>query len=336
MTQKKGAIATTSSHSAFYNIIPGALEEGLEVYAVCFDRDWALWSQYPDLLERIHLIRVKHYNDAEEIVAAFNSIDAEVVIVPHGSFVRYLPVSHLKQLKHPIFGGIKILGYEGNRDRNAALLCASDIAIPRVFKDPETIDCPVIAKLHGAEGGKGYFIAADKEDFLAKSKGKKVDFIQEFVNGVSVYAHYFSSPLYNRCELLGFDRRLESNANSQFLPSFIDPSFTVVGNVPIVVRESLVPRYLQMGQNFANTTGLVGPFCLETIVTPELKIYAFEFSGRIVAGTTVWVPYGNTYANTLWGEPMYMGKRIAREIKEAFEQNKLDKLIVDSPKLEEI
>ena len=120
------------------------------------------------------------------------------------------------------------------------------------------------------------------------------------------------------------------------MASFEDPSFTVVGNVPIVVRESLVPEYHQMGRNFVEQTGLVGPFCIETIITSDPKIYAFEFSGRIVAGTTVWVPYGNTYANNLWGEPMYMGKRIAREVKRAFAENKLNLISIDSPKLEEL
>jgi len=91
-----------------------------------------------------------------------------------------------------------------------------------------------------------------------------------------------------------------------------------------------------MGQSFVKETGLAGPFCIETIVTDEPKIYAFEFSGRIVAGTTVWVPFGNTYANMLWGEPMYMGKRIAREVKHAFAKNKVALLTVDSPKLKEI
>ena len=332
----KAILATTSSHSSFYNIIPGAIEEGLEIYAVCFDRDWELWSQYPDFLKKINVIRVKDYKDTKATIKAFNSIDEKTVIVPHGSFVRYLSVDELKQLKHPIFGGVKILAYEGDRNRNAGLLTDSGIRTPRVYSNIDEIDRPVMVKLHGAEGGKGYFIAFNKEDFKKKSKKKKVDFIQEYVSGVSVYAHYFSSPLESRCELLGFDRRLESNANSQYLASFEEPSFTVVGNVPIVVRESLVPEYHRMGENFVEQTGLVGPFCIETIITTDPKIFAFEFSGRIVAGTTVWVPYGNTYANALWGEPMYMGKRIAREIRRAFEQNKLDKITVDSPKLKEI
>ncbi|NHJ40176.1 MAG: formate--phosphoribosylaminoimidazolecarboxamide ligase [Asgard group archaeon] len=333
---QKVAIATTSSHSSFYNIIPGALEEGLDVYAVVFDRDWELWSQYPNILDKINILRVKHYNDSNEIVRKFNSIENNVIIVPHGSFVRYLSVKDLKQIKHPIFGGVKILAYEGFRNRNSGLLGAANIRIPMVFDNPNLIDRPVMVKVHGAEGGKGYFIAIDKNDFLGKSKGKMVDFIQEYVSGVSIYAHYFSSPLMNRCELLGFDRRLESNANSQFLVSTEEPSFTVVGNIPIIVRESLVPEYQKMGDNFVKQTGLIGPFCIETIVTPEPKVYAFEFSGRIVAGTTVWVPNGNTYANTLWGESMYMGKRIAREIKNAYAQNKIEEIIVDSPKLKEV
>ncbi len=332
----KAAIATTSSHSSLYNIVPGALEEGLDVYVVCFDRDWELWSQYPDLLKKINILRVNDYSDAQSIIRKLNGIDREIVIVPHGSFVRYLSVEQLKRLKHPILGGVKILAYEGNRDRNSGLLTASGITTPKIFDKASKIDRPVMIKLDGAEGGKGYFIASGKEDFNKKKKGKKVNFIQEYVSGVSIYAHYFSSPIEGRCELLGFDRRLESNVNSQYLAPSEEPSFTVVGNVPIAVRESLVPEYHRMGTEFVEQTGLVGPFCIETICTSEPKIYAFEFSGRIVAGTTVWVPYGNTYANLLWNEPMYMGKRIAREIKKAYESDSLDLLTVDSPKLEEI
>lgn len=333
---QKATIATTSSHSSFYNIIPGALEEGLDVYAIVFDRDWDLWSKYPNILDKINILRVKHFSDSNEIVRKFNSIEDDVIIIPHGSFVRYLSVKDLKQLKYPIFGGVKILAYEGFRNRNSDLLAAADIKTPIVFDSSDLIDRPVMVKVHGAEGGKGYFIAVDKNDFLKKSKGKMVDFIQEYVSGVSIYAHYFSSPLMNRCELLGFDRRLESDANSQYLVSTKKPSFTVVGNIPIVVRESLVPKYQRMGDNFVKQTGLVGPFCIETIATSDPKIYAFEFSGRIVAGTTIWVPYGNTYANNLWGESMYMGKRIAREIKTAYAQNRLSDIIVDSPKLKEV
>jgi 5-formaminoimidazole-4-carboxamide-1-(beta)-D-ribofuranosyl 5'-monophosphate synthetase len=330
---QKPAIATMSSHSSLFNIIPGAIEEDLEVYAVITERDWPLWSQYSELLENISILKVGNTSETKAIIKQFNSIDEEYIIIPHGSFVRYLSSEDLDRLQAPLLGGTKILKYEANRVKNTSLLDKSDILTPKIYNDPEEIDRPVMVKLHGAEGGRGYFIASDKEDYKIKSKGKTVDFIQEYVSGVSIYAHYFNSPMKKRCELLGFDRRLESNVNAQYLFTSADPTFTVVGNVPIVVRESLVPEYQRIGENFAKTTGIVGPFCIETICTSDLKIYAFEFSGRIVAGTTVWVPFGNTYANTLWQEPMYMGKRIAREISLAHQQNAIETILIDSPNI---
>jgi len=68
--------------------------------------------------------------------------------------------------------------------------------------------------------------------------------------------------------------------------------------------------------------GIIGPFCLETVVTDDLKIYTFEISARIVAGTNVGIGI-SPYAYLKYGEIMWMGKRIAREIKQAGVQFKL-------------
>ncbi|MEA2071483.1 MAG: formate--phosphoribosylaminoimidazolecarboxamide ligase [Asgard group archaeon] len=331
------SLATMSSHSSFYNIIPGALAEELQVYAVCLKRDRPLWIQHPHITDNITLLSVPSTEETDAIVETFNTIDDEVLIIPHGSFVRYLSKKDLEKIRHPIFGGTKILSYEAIRQKNSGLLKKAGLQTPKVFSSIDEIDRPVIIKLHGAEGGKGYFVAESKKEVKEKQTTEdSIDFIQEYISGVSIYAHYFSSPILERCELLGFDRRLESNVNAQHLTDFDEPSFTVVGNVPIVVRESLVPEYQRIGEAFVDHTGIVGPFCIETICTPELAIYAFEFSGRIVAGTTVWVPHGSTYANVLWGEEMYMGKRIAREIKLAMKKKETDKLFIDSPKLQEV
>jgi 5-formaminoimidazole-4-carboxamide-1-(beta)-D-ribofuranosyl 5'-monophosphate synthetase len=72
--------------------------------------------------------------------------------------------------------------------------------------------------------------------------------------------------------------------------------------------------------------GLFGPFCLETIVTPDLEFYVFEISARIVAGTNPYVG-GSPYADLRYDEPMSTGRRIAREIKLAIEQDKLKKVL---------
>ena len=78
---------------------------------------------------------------------------------------------------------------------------------------------------------------------------------------------------------MGFDKRYESNVDSlgrisardQIDLPKIDPSYVIVGNIPIVVRESYLPRIMQMGENVIKESqkmvkgGLWGPFSLETI-----------------------------------------------------------------------
>jgi 5-formaminoimidazole-4-carboxamide-1-(beta)-D-ribofuranosyl 5'-monophosphate synthetase len=64
--------------------------------------------------------------------------------------------------------------------------------------------------------------------------------IQEYVIGVPVYIHYFHSPITGETELLGFDRRYESNvdgigripAADQMSMGF-EPSYVVAGNTPL-------------------------------------------------------------------------------------------------------
>jgi 5-formaminoimidazole-4-carboxamide-1-(beta)-D-ribofuranosyl 5'-monophosphate synthetase len=101
-----------------------------------------------------------------------------------------------------------------------------------------------------------------------------------------------------------------------------------VGNFPIVLRESLLPEYMRMGDNVHKKAlelappGIIGPFCLETVITDDLRIYTFEISARIVGGTNVGIGT-SPYAYLRYGENMYMGKRIALEIREALEQKRL-------------
>jgi 5-formaminoimidazole-4-carboxamide-1-(beta)-D-ribofuranosyl 5'-monophosphate synthetase len=110
-----------------------------------------------------------------------------------------------------------------------------------------------------------------------------------------------------------------------------DPTFTVVGNFPVMPRESLAIQMHNLGESFVKATkklvppGITGPFCLELCIDPELNIYVFEFSGRIVAGTNCFVPY-SPYSYIQWGEPMSMGRRIAREIWEAIREKRLDEV----------
>jgi len=72
--------------------------------------------------------------------------------------------------------------------------------------------------------------------------------------------------------------------------------------------------------------GIIGPFCLETVITDDLKIFTFEISARIVAGTNVGIGT-SPYAYLRYGENMYMGRRIAVEFKEAIKQKRLQDIV---------
>ena len=71
--------------------------------------------------------------------------------------------------------------------------------------------------------------------------------------------------------------------------------------------------------------GMNGPFCIEGVYDENAQFSAFEFSARIVAGTNIFMN-GSPYTSLIFDEPMSMGRRIAREIKQADEKNELNSI----------
>src|SRR5690606_23135411 len=109
-------------------------------------------------------------------------------------------------------------------------------------------------------------------------------------------------------------------------------SYNIMGNMEVVIRESLLPEVFDMGQQVVDVSkklepgGLIGPFCLETIITPELEIYVFEISARIVAGTNPYIS-GSPYADLRYDIPMSTGRRVALDIRTAIESDQLEKVL---------
>ncbi len=135
---------------------------------------------------------------------------------------------------------------------------------------------------------------------------------------------------------MGMDLRLEANVDglARIPPRVLEelglePSYVVVANIPVVARESLLARIIEYGERFNRAVkeetkaAIIGPYSLEGVVTEKLEYIVFEFSGRIVAGTNVYTGLGSPYAFLYWSEPMWMGRRIARELREAFEKRRL-------------
>ena len=84
------------------------------------------------------------------------------------------------------------------------------------------------------------------------------------------------------------------------------------------MRESLLPQVFKMGEAVVEKSlelfgGIIGPFCLETVVTEDLEFKVFEISARIVAGTNPYIS-GSPYSELIQPD-MSTGRRIAQEIK---------------------
>ena len=346
--QKKLSIGTLGSHSSL-NIFKGAKEEGFRTVCVCKEKDAIMYQKFPLVDE---LIIVKDFAEllTEELQEKLRKLN--VVLIPHGSFTAYLSTKQLTDsLMVPMFGNRELLHWEADRKEQEDWLRQAGLRLPATFKKPEDIDRLTIVKLPGAKGGRGYFLANSPKAFFRKftemvARGllseEDVDkvHLQEYALGVNVYPSYFSSIMKNDVELLAMDRRYESAVDSigkipaaQQLDIDVNPTYTVVGNFPIVLRESLLPEIMRMGDSVHKKArelappGIIGPFCLETVITDDLKIFTFEISARIVAGTNVGIGT-SPYAYLKYGANMYMGRRIAMEIKEALKQKRLNEIAV--------
>ena len=333
---KNYKIATIGSHSAL-QILKGAKDEGFETICVCTPDRKKMYESYNLADEIIIVDKYENYLEVDQQL-----IDKNAVVIPHGSFVSYLGYEKILKIQSMYYGTKEILEWEEDRVKEREWLLKADLKLPRIFKKPEDIDSPAIIKFHGAQGGRGYFIANNTKEFNERIKEYPTDtpyVIQEYIVGVPLYSHYFYSPVNDELEIMSFDKRYESNADSigriaakDQLDADIRTSYTITGNIPLVLRESIIPVVYGMGERVIETSkdivnkGLFGPFCLEAIVDTNLNFYVFEISARIVAGTNPYVN-GSPYTWLKYNEPMSTGRKIAKDIKEAIEKGKLEDVL---------
>ena len=338
----KLTVATLCSHSSL-QIFNGAKKEGFRTLGLTVKDNVRYYDAFP-LAKPDEFIKLDSYGDLLDNVDEL--LARNVIIVPHGSFVEYMGTDKFEKMPLPTFGNRNVLRWESNRDRMREWLETAGIVMPRVIEDPKTIDRPVLVKYHGAKGGRGFFIAKDYPEFKMGLDLEQEYTIQEYILGTRYYLHYFYSPIKQdgfRChdgslELMSMDRRDESNidelyklgASEELKKLGLFPSFVVTGNVPVVIRESLLPKVFDMGEQVVKRAyelfgGMIGPFCLEGIVTDKLEFKVFEISSRIVAGSNPFIS-GSPYSD-LVEVNMSTGRRISREIKNAVREDAMDKVI---------
>jgi len=332
-------VATLCSHSSL-QIFHGARMEGFKTLGIAVDQNTKFYDAFP-LGKPDEIIWLDSYDEMMKRTDEF--VDRNVIIIPHGSFVEYMGHERFEKVEVPTYGNRQVLHWESDREKEREWLISAGISMPRKLSDPNEINRPVLVKYHGAKGGKGFFIAKDYPDFKLGIDHTQPYTIQEYIMGTRYYLHYFFSPiqeggyrvLNGALELLSIDRRDESNidemyklgAQEELKKHGLYPSFVVTGNISVVVRESLLPKIFEMGEKVVKRSqelfgGMVGPFCLESIVTDKLEFKVFEISSRIVAGTNPFIS-GSPYSDMI--EPgMSTGRRIAKEIRKALDHGMLD------------
>lgn len=270
--------------------------------------------------------------------------------------VPYLqaPELHGLELIHvPTYGNRRIIPYEFDRKKQRQWLeKEACLRMPEEIEDPKDINGPVMLKLMGAPGGRGAVAVDSFEQYLKVmwTRGTKHDYsgstIQRFIPGTRYYLQFLAAPFrqYNGTDLefFGIDRRDESDADESFklgsrrelLDMGRPPTYNVTGNVQAVLRESILMKdAVPAGKKTLEAShrlvegGMIGPFCLESIVDSESNMYIFEISARIVAGSNALVA-GSAYAPYIYGnEKMTYGRRMMIDIKEGFKRGEISKII---------
>jgi 5-formaminoimidazole-4-carboxamide-1-(beta)-D-ribofuranosyl 5'-monophosphate synthetase len=340
----KFTIATLGSHCSL-QVLKGAKDEGFKTLLVCEKRRLDLYRRFGFIDE---IVEVGSFGEILGDTCRRRLKRTSSILIPHGTLISQMTSDEIEKIDTPIFGNKWILRWEADRDLKEKLMMEAGLRTPKAVRSKNEIKSLCIVKLHGAAGGRGYYLASNRESFEDGAR-RLVDqkiireesdlYIQEFIRGVPVYLQYFYSPITEQLELLGIDRRYESDIDGisripakQQLDASAEPSYTVIGNIPLVLRESLLDEVYKMGENFVHTAehlvppGMLGPFCLEGMYDSEGKFTTFEFSSRIVAGTNLYLD-GSPYSGLVYDEPMSMGRRIAREVKIAKKKSRVDKVV---------
>ena len=282
------------------------------------------------------------------------------IFIPHRSFEVYVNDYDAIENKFniPVFGNKKLLRLEERTENpnQYDLLERAKIKYPKIFKDPKEIDRLVIVKVAEKERGfeRAFFLvnsyqAYNHESATLINEGKftesalKLAVIEEFILGAQVNFNFFFSKVNNRLELIGTDTRRQTNLDgllritgnfqSQIMrDNKINIKYEEAGHISVTVLESLLEQAYSIGERFIAASremlkpGVIGPFSLQSFITPgppKKDIVVFDVSPRMPGSPGI---SATPYSNYLFGQSLSMGRRVAMEIKEAIEKNKLKEI----------
>jgi 5-formaminoimidazole-4-carboxamide-1-(beta)-D-ribofuranosyl 5'-monophosphate synthetase len=341
-------IGVLGSHSAL-EIASGAKQEGFETVVVCQKgRDKTYTKYYSNIFDHILLLDKFADITSPSNVKKLNALNT--VFVPNRSFSVYAGYENIEEkFTVPLIGNRYMLRTEErNTPRNQQyLLQKASIHTPRIFKSPSEIDRLVIAKVPEKQRAieRAFFYASTPEEFektaservkqgIITEEALKDSIIEEYVIGAKFNANLFWSPLTGEIDLLGFDRRIQTDLDgvldlpaTEQLELKIPTQNIEIGHMGATMRESQIEKIFTAAEQFVDTCkteyppGMIGLFALQGAVTKDLKFYVFDVSPR-VPGCPCVEPT-SPYMKYKYGFEVGPGRRVAMEIKRAVKENRL-------------
>jgi len=158
------SVATLGSHCAL-QLLKGAKDEGLETLLICEKKRESLYRRFKFIDE---LLLVDSFSEileqkCESVLQKNNS-----VLIPHGTLIAQMNSEQIESIRTPIFGNKHILRWESDRMLKEQLMKEAKLETPKSIRNPKEINGLVIAKRHGAAGGKGYFLASTEKEYNEK------------------------------------------------------------------------------------------------------------------------------------------------------------------------
>jgi 5-formaminoimidazole-4-carboxamide-1-(beta)-D-ribofuranosyl 5'-monophosphate synthetase len=284
--------------------------------------------------------------------------EKNTLFVPNRSFTSYCGIDAVEdQFSIPLIGSRNLLRSEERGDKRDYYWILEKAGLP--FPEPveaEDIKELVMVKLPHAVKTleRGFFTASSYEEYCQKADtllrqnvidqdGIELARIERYIIGPVFNLDFFYSPISKQIELIGIDWRFETSLDGHCrLPApqqlslndrQINPEYTVCGHNSATLRESLLEKAFVLAEKYVEATqehyspGIIGPFCLQTCVDKDLNFYIYDVAPRIGGGTNVHMAVGHPYGNALWRTNMSTGRRLAREVKIALENDCLDKIV---------
>lgn len=359
-------IGMIASHSAL-DTADGAVEENFRTLAVCQEGRELPYAKYfracrtngkvvTGMIDDILMLR--RFSDVidqenQDLLRSKNTL-----FVPNRSFTSYCGIDAVEdQFILPLLGSRNLLRSEERGDKRDYYWLLEKAGLPY----PETIEAEEINQLvmvklpHAVKTlERGFFTAASYEEYCQKADlllrqgvidqdGLELARIERYIIGPVFNLDFFYSPITERIELIGIDWRFETSLDGHVrLPApqqmtlnerQINPEYTVCGHNSATLRESLLEKAFELAEKYVAATkehyapGIIGPFCLQTCVDKDLNFYIYDVAPRIGGGTNVHMAVGHPYGNALWRTNMSTGRRLAREVRIALENDCLKKIV---------